>query len=137
MQVKRGLHPVPRYGFIVDGMDHELPIAQSSWDPEACALPTADRPLRLAEWDDLFATAMTEVRRSDPYRATFQLGPDPAVAARAADLTVRETQCCSFFTFDLMATGGELKLTVTVPSEHAPVLDALAGRATPIAGGRR
>ncbi len=134
---ERGLHPVPRYGFIVDGMNRELPMAQSSCDPDACALPTADRPLRLAEWDDLFATATTGARRSDPYRATFQLRPDPAVAARAADLTVRETRCCSFFTFDLRATGDELELSVTVPSEHVAVLDALAGRATPVAGGGR
>ena len=118
-------------------MNHELQISQGSRAPDACALPTADRPLRLAEWDELFAAATTGVRRSDPNRATFQLHPDPAVAAQAADLTVRETQCCSFFTFDLMATGGELQLTVTVPTEHVPVLDALAGRAAPVTGGRR
>jgi len=116
---------------------NQLQIPPGSGAPDVCALPTADRPLRLAEWDELLTTATTGVRRPDPYRATFQLHPDPSVAAQAADLTVRETQCCSFFTFDLRATGGELQLTVTVPTEHVPVLDALAGRAAPVTGGRR
>jgi hypothetical protein len=35
--------------------------------PAACTLPTAERPVRLAEFDDLFATS---VRRVDPVAAT-------------------------------------------------------------------
>jgi hypothetical protein len=29
-----------------------------TWVPEACTLPTVDQPLRAAEFDDLFATAL-------------------------------------------------------------------------------
>ncbi len=55
------------------------------------------------------------------------LPPRPELAAEAADLVVRETQCCSFFTFALTATGGRLHLDVTVPESQTPVLDAMVG----------
>src|SRR5262245_24630390 len=96
--------------------------------PEACTLPAADRPLRLAEFDDLFAAATRGVERPEPLRLRLELEPDPAVAARAADLAVRETRCCSFFTFTVSATDGRLSLDVTVPAAHAEVLDAMAAR---------
>jgi len=103
---------------------------------DACTLPTAEQPLRIAEWDELFATAVTGSGRPAAEQAIFRLRPDAAVAARAADLTVRETQCCSFFTFGLIASGGGLDLTVKVPSAQTPVLDALLDQAL-AAGGRR
>jgi hypothetical protein len=96
---------------------------------DACTLPTAEQPLRLAEFDDLFATAVRGVHRKDPTRVRLDLTPEPAVAARAADLAVRETRCCSFFTFTLAASGGQLSLDIAVPAERADVLAALAARA--------
>jgi len=96
----------------------------------SCTLPTAERPLRAAEWGDLLASAATAVRRTAAQQATVRLRPDPAVAARAGDLAVRETQCCSFFTFGLIASGGGLELTVTVPAAQTAVLDALLEQAT-------
>lgn len=41
----------------------------------------------------------------------------------------RETRCCSFFRFALVADHGTLALTVSVPDEHIAVLDALTERA--------
>lgn len=38
------------------------------WAPHACTLPTEERPLRVAEFDALFAEAVKNVRRID---ATF------------------------------------------------------------------
>jgi hypothetical protein len=96
---------------------------------ESCTLPTAQQPLRLAEFGELFDTAVHRVDRTDPARVRLELRPDPAVAARAADLVVRETQCCSFFTFTLAATGGRLWLDVTAPPEYTHVIEALAARA--------
>ncbi|MEW2356266.1 hypothetical protein [Spirillospora sp. NPDC029432] len=99
------------------------------WTPRACTLPTAERPLRLAEFDALFAEAVTRVRPTGPGQVRLELRPDPAVAARAAELATRETGCCSFFTFTLTTTGGALALDVTVDEPHIEVLDALAARA--------
>ncbi len=105
-----------------------------AWAPDACTLPTAEKPLRLAEFDRVFATSVRAVEGVTPTRARLDLAADPAVAARVANLVVREAGCCSFFTFSLVATGGGLVLEVAVPPEHVDVLDALVARAA--AGGR-
>lgn len=113
---------------------HDLHEGSSDPDvltvPEACTLPTAEQPLRLAEFDDLFASAVTGVDRPAATRLLLGLPADPAVAARAADLVVRESDCCSFFTFALTVNGARLRLEVTVPGAYADVLDGLAARAT-------
>ncbi|MEV6710465.1 hypothetical protein AB0M48_00360 [Lentzea sp. NPDC051208] len=96
------------------------------WAPRACTLPTAERPFRVAQFDDLLAGAARH--RSTRTRLVLYLEPRPEVAARAADLAVRETGCCSFFTFELTATGGGLSLAISVPDAQAEVLDALAKR---------
>ncbi len=111
-------------------MSDERPLVGPSGVPDACTLPTAVQPLRMAEFDELFATAVEAVERVDASRVRLDLQPEPAVAARVADLLVRETGCCSFFTFTLTANAGRLLLEVAVPPAHREVLDALAGRIT-------
>jgi hypothetical protein len=103
-----------------------MDIIDVSQVPEACTLPTAERPLRVAEFDRLFAAAGS-FERLAPQTARIAFPPSPEVAAEAADLVVRETQCCSFFTFALTATGGRLHLDVTVPESQTDVLDAVVG----------
>jgi hypothetical protein len=104
---------------------------QQVWVPEACTLPTADQPLRLAEFDDLFATALRDQRRLSPTVLRWRLNPAAEPVAR--DLTARESSCCSFFTFTFTTSGeGEqeaVNLDVQVPTAQIAVLDALAGRA--------
>jgi hypothetical protein len=99
--------------------------ASESWAPSACTLPTVERPMRIAEFDRLFADAVRVVGRPEPTRLTLELEPSDAVAAQTASLVVRETACCSFFTFNLIATGGALRLEVSVPLGHVDVMDAL------------
>ncbi|SDN07594.1 hypothetical protein SAMN04488074_13341 [Lentzea albidocapillata subsp. violacea] len=99
------------------------------WAPQACTPPTAERPLRVAEFDALFAQALQDVRRVDATSVSLDLQPRSEVAARAADLVVREAGCCSFFTFSLVATGGTLHLEIKVPEQHVDVLEALVARA--------
>jgi hypothetical protein len=96
----------------------------TTWVPDACTLPTADRPLRLAEFDDLFRTALTAQQRLGPTRLRWVLDP----TAEIEDLIVRETACCSFFTFTVNRAAGGLVVDVTVPPAYAEVLDALASR---------
>ncbi|MET9068175.1 hypothetical protein [Streptosporangium sandarakinum] len=99
------------------------------WAPSACTLPTAEQPLRVAEFDALFTDAVRGVARPEPTRLRLELVFSPGNAARAAELTARENGCCSFFTFTLTIAGGGLTLEVTVPAEHTEVLDALQARA--------
>lgn len=101
---------------------------EPTWVPEACTLPTADQPLRLAEFDALFATDVTSVQQTSADTAQLTLRPEARVAARAADVAVRETACCSFFEFALTATGGQLTLQVRTPPSQRQVLDAVVGR---------
>jgi hypothetical protein len=97
------------------------------WVPDACSLPSAELPLRLAEFDELFATAVRGEHRLSATRLRLLL--DPAAEPRARDLTGRETQCCSFFTFTFAPADGAVQLDVEVPAAHVDVLDALAQRA--------
>jgi DNA-binding transcriptional MerR regulator len=83
------------------------------WVPEACTLPTAERPLRLAGFDDLFATALHGQQRLSPTRLRWSL--DPAAQQTARDLTGRESACCSFFAFTFAAGGDLVQLDVEVP----------------------
>jgi hypothetical protein len=82
--------------------------------PRGCTLGDRGAPLRLAEFDELFATTVRGVDRIESGRVRLELTLDAAVAARAAHLMVRETECCSFFTFTLAASGGRLALDVAV-----------------------
>lgn len=99
----------------------------AGWAPEACTLPTAERPLRLAEFDDLFAVALREQQRLSPTRLRWRL--DPAAEQAVRDLTSRETECCSFFSFTFAPADDAVHLEVAVPEAQAGILDALADRA--------
>ena len=110
------------------------PVGGAGWAPDACTLPTAERPLRAADFDAVFAATVRDLDRVGPTRLRLDLEPSPQAAARMAELAAAETGCCSFFTFALTATGGALTLDITVPQQYAPVLSALADRAGAVAG---
>ena len=94
----------------------------------ACTLPTAERPVRLAEFDALFAKAVRAVeRRGTDVR--MHLGGDPGLVDQVRDLTARETSCCSFFTFTIDGSDEKLSLDISVPPARQEILDALAARA--------
>ena len=97
----------------------------ASWVPDACTLPTAQRPLRIAEFDDLLAS-VTRSMRPAPTRLDLLL-PHTAEAV-ARDLAERETACCAFFDFQFEAAGPDVVMHVNVPTEHVDVLDALEER---------
>ena len=91
---------------------------------DACTLPTAERPLRAAEFDALLTTARS-VSRPAPTRLVLRLSaPEETIR----DLTVRESACGSFFTFDITPDGDLVTLAVTVPPAQVEVLDALRQR---------
>ena len=95
---------------------------------DACTMPTAERPLRLAEFDDLFASAARSVTRADDGVLIHLVGP-AGLRDRVRDLAARETACCSFFTFVVDGREDDLTLHVSVPPERRTILDALAARA--------
>ncbi|MFI5692284.1 hypothetical protein ACIA58_10635 [Kribbella sp. NPDC051586] len=97
-----------------------------TWVPDACALPTADRPFRVAEFDQLFAEHLRGSERVDAETVDLTLTRESRETV--ADLTARETECCSFFSFTLSETADELHLLIRVSPDHSAVLDGLLSR---------
>lgn len=112
--------------------------------PDACTLPTAQLPLRLAEFDDLFATALRRIDQVGATRARLRLAGPVGLADQVRDLAARETACCSFFSFTATerpaAADGEEEVVVVVldiedPTTQADVLASLAQRASAVSVG--
>ncbi|APA96866.1 hypothetical protein NS506_02806 [Nocardia seriolae] len=96
------------------------------WVPDACTLPTAEQPLRVAEFEQLFTGAV--LRHSRPGPTELALVLRAAAEARARDLAAREVECCSFFRFAFEPAGDEVAMRIEVPEDRAEVLDALESR---------
>jgi hypothetical protein len=93
------------------------------WVPQACTLPTAERSLRAAEFDYLFAAALHDLQRLDLARLRLTLRGSPGLEATARDLAARESECCSFFSFTVERHGEDVVVDVQVPEAHVEVLD--------------
>jgi hypothetical protein len=104
-----------------------LTVTGETWVPTACTLPTAEQPLRVAEFDVLFATAVRPAERTSATTLLVHLPADAVSTIR--DLIARETACCSFFSFDVRASDSVTDVLVQVPEQHSAVLDALSERA--------
>jgi DNA-binding transcriptional MerR regulator len=107
-----------------------------SWAPQECTLPTAERPLRAAEFDELFATRLRSLARPDPSLLRLVLDDEDGGAATARDLVAREQACCALFQFELTSTPEGLRVDVRVPPGRTEVLDGLGARAA-AAGAKR
>jgi hypothetical protein len=104
------------------------------WVSSLCTLPTTEQPLRLAEFDDLFGSQLRAIERVDPTRLVLVLDQAPRTAEALRDLTRRETECCSFFTFTLTEQDNLIRLEVAVPLAHVDVLQSIAARAARVSG---
>lgn len=104
------------------------------WVPSACTLPTAEQPIRVAEFDGLFRSALCGLDRPDQTRLVLILERAPGRAENVRDLARRETECCSFFTITVAGQDRLLLLEVVVPPTHVDVLDAVAERAARVSG---
>jgi hypothetical protein len=97
--------------------------------PDVCTLPTAERPLRQAEFDDLFATVTGSDRIGPGHLRLVLSAPDAVVR----DLTAREAQCCSFFGFTVAPGPAGVVLDIEVPAARVAMLDAIEARLPSVA----
>lgn len=111
-------------------------MSDLAWVPQSCTLPAEERPLRVAEWDALFAERLRTLSRPQPLRLRLELAGGAGVEERVRDLVERESGCCSFFTFTTVPGKDLVSLEVSVGQAHEAVLAALAARAA-LAGGPR
>ncbi|WP_107654705.1 hypothetical protein [Nocardia suismassiliense] len=98
-----------------------------NWAADSCTLPTAEQPLRTAEFDRFFAESVREVRRVRPTRLDLLIVSDAEELGR--DLAARESECCSFFDFAFTTVGDDVVMRIGVPDSQVEVLDALTERA--------
>jgi len=97
--------------------------------PHSCTLPTAERPVRLAEFDRLLGLAAS-TKRHGATHLSFSFPDADGTFDRALDLTARESSCCSFFDFEVARGAGRVLVGVRVPEQHADILDSLESRLT-------
>jgi hypothetical protein len=103
-----------------------------------CTLPTAARPLRVAEFDELFRDQVAVPRWIDLHRVEFTFHGADDRYDQVSDLVERETACCSFFDFSIArrpqeaAEGSVVVLRVGVPESHHDVVDSLINRAAAV-----
>lgn len=114
-------------------MDAAEDTGDAVWAPESCTLPSAERPLRLEEFDRVFRTWVHAVQRPQPTRLVLHLDPGPGRLGTLRDLARRESACCAFFTF-VVDDGEGLVLEVHVPEGHVEVLDGLTALALRLSG---
>ena len=107
----------------------EGPVRVMTWVPEACTLPTVEQPLRVAEFDDLFATAVAPAEREGSTGLRVHLPAGAEVVAAVRELVAREMGCCSFFAFEVLSSSTGTELRVRVPESQIVVLDAMVQRA--------
>ena len=108
-----------------------------TWVPESCTLPTVERPLRVAEFDALFATVTRPAERRGAMRLRVHLPGGPDTLARVRDLVAREAACCEFFSFELRPSDTDTELDVGVPESQVAVLDAVQRRVEAVRAGDR
>ncbi|PKW05131.1 hypothetical protein SAMN05428944_7882 [Streptomyces sp. 1222.5] len=103
-------------------------MSDLAWVPQSCTLPTEERSLRVAEWDELFAERLISLSRPGPLRLHLDLTGGPGIEERVRDLVEREGGCCSFFAFTVASGDNLIGLDIAVDQEHVAALQALAVR---------
>ena len=78
--------------------------------------------MRISEFDDLF----TRVLRSERVHETrLDLWFPADIESAARELARRETECCSFFTFEIDTADDDVVMRIEVPAAQIDVLDAI------------
>lgn len=97
--------------------------------PDACTLPTAEQPLRQAEFAALFRSALRGQDRLSRNHLRLTLTGGDELADTVRDLAGREQECCSFFEFTVRPRADLVVLDIEVPAGQASVLDGLSALA--------
>jgi hypothetical protein len=109
------------------------PAAQD-WQPASCTLPSVQQPLRLAEFDDFFRSAVRRSTRTATTQLDLVISPEGEATGR--DLAQRESGCCSFFRFEFDHAHNDLVMRIGVPQDRVDVLDALQARILAVVGAK-
>lgn len=132
-----GLNPVPGYGLTFEVWPpEEAARDEGAGMPEVpimCTLPPDGLVRRLADFEAVFAAALTGFER-EPLRLRLTFDADAATETAIRDLIAAEQRCCAFLAFAAERRATALVVEVTAPPGAGPTLDglqALAERAAP------
>ena len=91
----------------------------------ACSLEAGAVPDRISDWQALVARATGREPTASGITLVFPASQE--LVAEAARLAVAEQACCTFFTFVLRMTAGQVRLEVYAPEAAADVVAAMFG----------
>lgn len=91
----------------------------------ACSLEAGSVPDRISDWQALVARSVS--REPIDGGVALQFAASPALVAEVARLAAAEQDCCTFFTFTLTMTTGQVRLEVQAPQDAADVVAAMFG----------
>lgn len=91
-------------------------------DEYGCTLDTTGAQQRLPQVHGLTERLRHRERVDDRLRLHFEGGDDTVELVQ--EFVRDETQCCSFFTFDVRQRDGEVVLELTAPPQASHMLDA-------------
>jgi len=108
--------------------DDDIPVsfgrtgvrADESDDVIACTLGAADAASRLQEWQSVLD--LVEERQPTSDGVALRFPRDAELLGALAALTVREVDCCSFFTFTLTLDADAAWLAVSAPPDAKPMI---------------
>lgn len=94
----------------------------------ACTLGAGDLKQRVADIRDL---ARWSLRTSERQGLALRLTYDRDAMAEVEDVVAKESECCSFLTFDLDQDGQVVRLTITAPASAADAAGQLFAHFAP------
>jgi len=103
--------------------DHDPPIG--------CTLDRGDLLERTADFDRLFRRALVR-REASGARAVWTFAWSPETEREVRELAASERGCCSFFQFEIVRDGDELRWTLSAPPSRADAVAMLDGLAAAV-----
>lgn len=94
----------------------------------ACTLGSGDFKERVVVIRDLASRALRSSQRND---LRLDLAYDAAAIAEVADLVAKETECCSFLSFELQTDGDVVRLKISAPESARASADELFAHFAP------
>jgi hypothetical protein len=97
-----------------------------------CTLEPGAMPARALAFERLFSRALLR-REAAPGQIVWILRGSDEIETEARALAAAESECCSFFAFELSRRGEELRWSVSVPpgrEDTLALLDRLVGSAS-------
>lgn len=101
------------------------PAAAADEPVIACSLGAGAVPDRISEWQALAARATNREPITGGVALVFPASP--GLVTDAARLAAAEQDCCTFFTFTLQLTTGQVRLEIQAPEDASEIVAAMFG----------